>query len=335
MSKTDVLILTQDDDLTAEYLLPYLKEESLSWVIWDPGNVPVTSEIGFELADGIWEGFDIEISPGHSISLNDIGVIWIRRPSYYHAPWGTPTDSLTRFVNLESRAFLRGFLQCAPCPIVNPPLQGNHASIKAVQLSTAHKLGFNVPQSYMGNNPEAVRRLWNKTCGHMILKGYTQGAVEMEDGSERGMATSVVEAQDLASDENISACPSIWQEYIDKDIEIRATVLGNEVLAAEIHSQNSEKTKHDWRNYDFDNTPHYPHQLPKEMTSRCIALVRELGLVYGAIDLVLTPKGEYYFLEINPSGQWAWLQDLCELPIAQAHCRLFKQLIDGSFQFEH
>lgn len=290
----------------------------------------MNSQAGCELVDGVWRGFEIEVASGEWLSLDEVGVVWVRRPGFFHAPWGTPTDSLTRFINLESRAFLRGFWQCAPCPLVNPPLQAGYAGLKAVQLATAHRLGFKVPRTYMGNQPAAVHRLWRQTGGHMVVRGYTQGAVGLPGGEERGMATSVVRDADLADQASIGACPSIWQGCVDKDVEIRATVLGDEVLAAEIHSQQSDKTRHDWRNYDLENTPHHPHALPDEVKHRCAALVRELRLYYGAIDLVLTPGGDYVFLEINPSGQWAWLQDLCVLPIAEAHCRLFLGLIQAS-----
>ena len=62
--------------------------------------------------------------------------------------------------------------------------------------------------------------------------------------------------------------------------------------------------------------------------SRCAS-----GLFYGAIDLIRTVDGTYVFLEMNPFGQWAWVQDLCGLPLAEAHCRLFRLLIDGSFHY--
>ena len=57
-----------------------------------------------------------------------------------------------------------------------------------------------------------------------------------------------------------------------------------------------------------------------------MALVKALGLCFGAIDLVLTPDGRYVFLEINPSGQWEWIESLTGLPISEALCDLFLQL---------
>jgi hypothetical protein len=61
--------------------------------------------------------------------------------------------------------------------------------------------------------------------------------------------------------------------------------------------------------------------------------LQAFGLFYGAIDLIRTLDGTYVFLEMNPFGQWAWVQDLCGLPLAEAHCQLFRMLIDGSFHY--
>ena len=114
----------------------------------------------------------------------------------------------------------------------------------------------------------------------------------------------------------------IFQAYVPKRFELRITVVGQQVFAAEIHSQHTNHTRHDWRRYDLDETPHFPHALPPDVAQRCIQLVQELGLCYGAIDMVLTPDDRYVFLEINPSGQYLWIEQLTGLPITDALCDL-------------
>lgn len=333
MRAPDVFIVTQAYDPTTDYLLPYLEREGLSWRRWDPGAVPTGDAASMRFADGHWSDCLVVLEQGETIRLDDVGVIWYRRPSIHHAPLATPTESLTRFINLETRWFLAGFWACVPRPMVNRPAQGGFASIKAVQLQTAAQLGFTVPPTCMGNAPAAVQRLWHETQGQMVVKGFEQALVTLESGEERRLYTSPVEAQDLADTASLTACPSIWQAYVAKQVEIRVTVLGKEVLAAEIHSQQSALSKHDWRRYDLDHTPYRPHTLPDEVQQQCRQLVHTLGLFYGAIDLILSEHGTYTFLEINPFGQWAWLQQLCGLPLAEAHCQLFRSLIAGTFQY--
>jgi glutathione synthase/RimK-type ligase-like ATP-grasp enzyme len=59
-----------------------------------------------------------------------------------------------------------------------------------------------------------------------------------------------------------------------------------------------------------------PCELPKDITDKCVEFVKKLGLVFGAIDLVKS-FDKFYFLEINPNGEWAWLQKEAGLPIAE------------------
>ncbi|NJR75066.1 MAG: hypothetical protein HC773_18390 [Scytonema sp. CRU_2_7] len=121
--------------------------------------------------------------------------------------------------------------------------------------------------------------------------------------------------------------PNDFQAYIPKRLELRITVVGQQVFAAEIHSQETNHTRYDWRRYDHHKTPYFPHELPPEVEQRCVQLVEKLGLCYGAIDMILTPDGRYVFLEINPNGQYLWIELATGLPISDAICDL---LISGS-----
>jgi glutathione synthase/RimK-type ligase-like ATP-grasp enzyme len=110
----------------------------------------------------------------------------------------------------------------------------------------------------------------------------------------------------------------ILQEYVPKRLELRVTVVGERVFACQIDSQASRATRHDYRHHDNDRAALSTHALPDEMAARCARMVAEYGLCYGALDLVLTPSGEYVFLELNPMGEWAWIQVETGLPIADA-----------------
>ena len=90
------------------------------------------------------------------------------------------------------------------------------------------------------------------------------------------------------------------------------------MLAAAIDSQATNRTRVDWRRYDLGHTPHRAIQLPPSIEGKLVALCRGLGLSYGAIDLIVTPEGEHVFLELNPAGQWHWIEQLTGLPISDA-----------------
>jgi hypothetical protein len=119
-------------------------------------------------------------------------------------------------------------------------------------------------------------------------------------------------------EQRLRCCLSLFQQKLPKQLEIRVTVVCREVFAAEIHSQISPKTRIDWRKYDIANTPHYPHQLPKDVEEKCLSLTRHFGLDFNTIDLILDPDGRYWFLEMNPNGLWAWIESARQL---QGYCR--------------
>jgi glutathione synthase/RimK-type ligase-like ATP-grasp enzyme len=111
----------------------------------------------------------------------------------------------------------------------------------------------------------------------------------------------------------------IFQEYIEKRYEYRVTVVGFETFACRIDSQAAGgATAIDWRNYNLSSTPHQEVKLGDQLTDQLVHFVRELGLTYGAIDLVESQDGAFYILEINSMGQWLWIEELTGMPIAQA-----------------
>jgi hypothetical protein len=136
------------------------------------------------------------------------------------------------------------------------------------------------------------------------------------------MHTQPVTAHDVGCAASLRFCPVIVQAYVPKRVELRITVVGSEIFACEIHSQVTNRTKHDWRHYDLAHTPHSVHDLPPEVGARCRHLVTAFGLCYGAIDMILTPDGRYVFLEINPTGQFGWIEDLTGFPISAAIVQL-------------
>ena len=95
-----------------------------------------------------------------------------------------------------------------------------------------------------------------------------------------------------------------------KQYELRVTVVGEDVFAAKILSQDlpEDKGKIDWRQGYDHGLSFSACILPDNISNKCIMLVHALGLNFGCIDLIVKPNGEYVFLECNPNGQWLWLE---------------------------
>ena len=109
--------------------------------------------------------------------------------------------------------------------------------------------------------------------------------------------------------------PCIYQKNIHKDYEIRVTVVGENVFPSAVYSQSDKETLQDWRRKKL---AFFKVDIPDAISSMCVNLVKEMNLSFGAIDLIKTVNGEYVFLEINPNGQWAWIENQTGMPIANS-----------------
>ena len=104
------------------------------------------------------------------------------------------------------------------------------------------------------------------------------------------------------------AAPCRFQNLVEKAYELRVTVIGQSVISMGINSQKHEDTKIDWRVGQLRRDLYDVVPLPPIVRQRVFDLMSRLGLVYGALDLIVTPDDEYVFLEINPGGQWLWME---------------------------
>ena len=129
--------------------------------------------------------------------------------------------------------------------------------------------------------------------------------------------TNIVKSEDLDNVSLIQRNPCLFQEYIDKEYELRITALKDKVVGIAIHSQNSEKSKIDFRRYDFKNVRYEKVEFPDNVNDFCLNLLEHYKLSFGEIDMIFTPQGEYVFLELNPNGQWLWLEHYSGYPLTK------------------
>ena len=195
------------------------------------------------------------------------------------------------------------------------------ADNKQLQLQLATRLGMEIPPTLITSDPDEFLEFYRQHGGHIIDKfPSTVMAATQRTGGTLMRFTQAVNTRDVGYARRLRHSPMLFQAQVPKRFELRITVVGDQVLAAEIHSQATRRTQLDWRHYDWGHTPYRVHRLPQAIRYACLELVASLGLRFGAIDMIVTPDGRYVFLEINPNGQWLWIQDETGLPIADALC---------------
>ena len=108
----------------------------------------------------------------------------------------------------------------------------------------------------------------------------------------------------------------IFQQYLEKDFELRITIVGEQVFAVKIHSQKNKKTELDWRK-DQLHVEYELFKLPDHIKIKLLKLHQAFGLFYGAYDFIVDQGGDYHFLEVNPAGQWLWMEEIIQLNISE------------------
>jgi len=109
---------------------------------------------------------------------------------------------------------------------------------------------------------------------------------------------------------------SLVQKEVKKIFEIRSFFFNRQFFSSAIFSQENEKTKLDFRNYDFENPNRVvPFQLPEQMEEKLLALADKIELKCGSFDLAYTNEDEFVLFEVNPVGQFEQVTFPCNYSI--------------------
>lgn len=316
-----ILIVTNRFDPTADHVLLELREQGADVVRFNTEDLPSQARLTLHLDTGGTRGC-LQVGQ-RSVNLEEVRSVWYRRPAPPEPSVliGDPDD--LRFAAEESEEALAGLWRVLDCTWVSHPDAVEAASYKPAQLRAASELGLEVPRTLITNEPGTAMTFVKELHGRAVIKPLRYGLLRETAGYEDIVFTNPVREDDVEEGmETVALCPCFLQEYVEKDVEIRVTTVGEEVFAAEIRSQNTPGAEHDWRRVPASEVEHLPHDLPFHIADRCIRLERRFGLNFGAIDLIRTPDGRYVFLEINPNGQWLWVETLTGLPISDSLTRL-------------
>lgn len=237
--------------------------------------------------------------------------VFFRRPVFLRDYGDDQRSPEEQFSRHQWSAFIRNLMVFDKARWINDPVATYRAEHKAVQLSLAAELGFPVPETRITNAPH--HHLFGRERRRIAMKGIDTVMVRA-NGQESFGFTTFGFSDELERDD-WKAAPATIQTALDGKLDIRVTVVEEEVFAASI-SIDGRPTDDDWRLHKR-GVRFRAFDLPETEKERCRVLVRSLGLRFGGIDLALC-NGKFYFIEINPTGEWAWLVDSAGLPIDRA-----------------
>ena len=311
-----LIISSPDDAATIDFVRPKVEARGVPVLWWNEDQYPGRSRLTVEI-DGTGCR-QILRHEGRSYDLADVTAVWDRRPSPVRAGDLVTEEDYREYAELVARRFRDGFWELLPARwMPAKPTQALWADNKLVHLAKAAELGFTVPRTVFTNDPDELIPAWNRAGGRLISKALTYRDFTVY-GEQHLIYTTQVQRRHLAGRHRIQHAPVILQPNIAKAAELRVTVVGDRIFAAEIDSQSSRLTAQDWRRYDDNTVAYRAVELPGEVAARCLEFISVLGLRFGAIDLIRREDGEYVFLEVNVNGEWGWIERLTGLPISDA-----------------
>ncbi len=275
------------------------------------------TELGLSIGGGP-SGFDLALTAnGETVTGDEVAAVWHRRvwpPRLDDDLDETFREGCVR----ESRATLAAWLAgLEGARHVDPPFVVAAADDKPRQLRAARTAGLAVPRTLVTNDPARVRAFRRELSGEMVTKMLTPLSQSMQ-GRGFFVHTSLVRDEDLDDLDALCLCPMVFQERVAKRVELRAIFVAGALFTGAIDATRSAGAQVDWRLAKPGEVSWQRGEVPDEVADKLRAMMRALGLTYGAVDLIVTPEGEHVFLEVNPAGEWGMIERDLGLPIGDA-----------------
>ena len=314
-----LLIVSVTSDVTADFLEKKITERNLPCARFNTEHFPLEISLSCEHS-GKTHG-KLKMDGGRVIELSDIRSIWWRRP-YQIEPTSLRCiegEEARRFALLNTRETLNqvwDFL-LDRCLWVNYPLNNRRAESRLLQMEVAKSVGLSSPMTLVSNAPEQITQFWESLKGRVVIKALRRTAF-FSDGEMYGFYTSPFLESHLKCVNNARLGPVFLQELVEKKTEFRVTVIGSRVFAAAMECDSV-----DWRTIRTENQVWRPFSLDPNLARMCLEVVRKLSLNFGTLDIALMNSGKPVFFEVNPNGQWAWLEIQNGIPMSEAFIELF------------
>lgn len=309
-----VLVATEADDVTSDMVITELNRRSVPVVRFNPADI----------GDGLTVSARFGSCPApvagqvhtrsRTADLEQVRAVYWRRPIWPGFAHLETKDA--RFAAAQARYGLGGVLYALDGPLwVNHPLRNAAADYKPVQLAVAQRLGLTVPPTLVTNDPHLAREFITEH-GQVIYKTLRWTPYERNGVPVTGWAEPVTAAE---IDDGVRVTPHLFQARVDKLADVRVLVVSRRLFAVRIDSGLL-----DWRK-DYSALSYTVVDLPDQLRNVLLAYMDHFGLVSGSFDLAIDQAGTYWWLELNPNGQWGWLEEKTGLGMAAAFAELLTQ----------
>lgn len=207
-------------------------------------------------------------------------------------------------------SFIRNLVIFEKAKWINHPVKTYCAENKLYQLQCAQEIGLPTPKTFVGNVlPQDI------TSSKKYVVKSLDTALFYDESQEYFTYTSVVSGSEIVNS-NLKNAPIILQEFLEDKRDIRVTVIGNKLFPVGI-TKSGKNIYGDWRKNSKEDLQYKPELLPEDISNNILKLMHKLELSFGGVDLAYS-NGKYYFIEVNPTGEWGWLSQYSTIPLEKA-----------------
>lgn len=324
-SKPTVLVITDYDDVHADAVIEAMNIQHVPVYRLNTSDLALQGRITLEVggADSACQ-MRGEISNSlRRVCLQEVRSVWYRRPRRV-ATNPAISANAQPYAQEQFRLALQYLQGSLDARWVNHPAANRRAENKILQLSTAQRLGFLIPDTILTNSPQHLDRFRAQHADQELIVKDLDLSMANAKLLLRGIGTQSLPGAFFPEPDTVTAAPVIVQPFVPKAFELRCTVIGDRIFAVRIDSP--EFARLDWRSAltagpdgrAKDLNRYSAYDLPHSERDRILAFCDELELRFAAIDLIVSPEEEYVFLEVNPNGQWLWLQWEAHVPLIEA-----------------
>ena len=305
-----ILIISTKVDIATDAVVQELNNRLVPVVRFNTEDFPYYETASFRIGASVRPELSFSEQPSSFRS------VWWRRIRAPEVP-DKMHPAIHDYCAREGKAFSSGIALGLQKKTMSDPSLVWAAEHKVYQLKVATECGLEIPSTIVTNSPSEIRKAFQEFDGQMIGKPLRSGFIDLGE-EQRALYTTKIEEEALDNLSDAHWSPAIYQKWIPKHRDVRVTVVGEQLFTAEIDGNSDPKAVVDWRRTENPDLPHYKSKLPEELEEKTRTFMRRLGLKFGAIDFVRTRDGRYFFLEVNPNGQWLWIDNKLKLGITIA-----------------
>jgi len=298
------IVLTNSEDVTSDYLCDRLAAGGIQFYRLDTDRILETVSFDMDAKHCVLaDGADFSVSP------EDVAALILRRPKPLESRI-EGDDYQKHHASAEWGETFEGFLSQVPVSRwINHPGQNFKASHKIEQLKRAAAVGLHVPMWTVTSRPESAAAFLEAVGPTLIAKPLSSGFIERDvPDRDTVIYTSEITDKHAALFERLPGCPVMLQESVRKTFDVRLVVVAGQMIAVTLQAQGDDgRQRLDIRRNAMSDVRYGVIDIPQSVRCGVAQLMEEYGLVFGALDFAITEQGEWVFFEINPNGQWAWL----------------------------